>query len=175
MYRQSEKKLVKQQYVLTIWWISAHQRLRSIGEFGAPRKFQRVSRLGFVTAAMALNGGQPNFPRCLAVSLACTLYVHFGGSYCTALEQWTSAKLRRSPIFGRAAIRLGIGRHSRFTFLLPFIIRLHRRTTYVGVAYYYRPSIVVCRSVTLVSPAKTAEPIEMPFGLWTRVRPRKHY
>ena len=27
----------------------------------------------------------------------------------------------------------------------------------------------VCRSVTLVSPAKTAEPIKMPFGLETRV------
>ena len=25
-----------------------------------------------------------------------------------------------------------------------------------------------------VSCAKTAEPIEMPFGLWTRVGPRKH-
>jgi len=35
-------------------------------------------------------------------------------------------------------------------------------------------SRVVCRSVTIVSPAKTAEPIEMPFGLWTRVGPRKH-
>jgi len=29
----------------------------------------------------------------------------------------------------------------------------------------------VCRSVTLVSPAKTAEPIEMPFGLRTLVGP----
>jgi len=29
-------------------------------------------------------------------------------------------------------------------------------------------------SVTLVNPAKTAEPIEMPFGLWTRVSQRKH-
>jgi len=39
--------------------------------------------------------------------------------------------------------------------------------TYVDAADYYRPSSVVwrsvCRSVTLVSPAKTAEPIEMPF------------
>jgi len=26
----------------------------------------------------------------------------------------------------------------------------------------------VGRSVTVVSPAKTAEPIEMPFGLWTQ-------
>jgi len=33
----------------------------------------------------------------------------------------------------------------------------------------------VCRSVrvsvTVVSPAKTVEPIKMPFGLWTRVCP----
>jgi len=28
--------------------------------------------------------------------------------------------------------------------------------------------------VTIVSPAKTAEPIEMPFGMWTRVGPRKY-
>jgi len=27
----------------------------------------------------------------------------------------------------------------------------------------------VCQSGTIVSPAKMAEPIEMPFGLWTRV------
>jgi len=32
----------------------------------------------------------------------------------------------------------------------------------------------VCRSVTLVSPAKTAGPIEMPFGLRIRVCPRNH-
>ena len=38
----------------------------------------------------------------------------------------------------------------------------------------YRPSSVVYRSVTVVSPAKTAEPIEMPFGLRTRVGPRNH-
>jgi len=33
---------------------------------------------------------------------------------------------------------------------------------------------VVCRSVTLVSRAKTAELIEMPFGLWARMVPRNH-
>ena len=32
----------------------------------------------------------------------------------------------------------------------------------------------VALSVTLVSPAKTAEPIEMPFGLRTWVGPRHH-
>jgi len=45
---------------------------------------------------------------------------------------------------------------------------------YVDMAYCYRPSSAVCRSVTLVNPAQMAEPIEMPFGLWTRVGPRKH-
>jgi len=29
-------------------------------------------------------------------------------------------------------------------------------------------------TVTVVGPAKTAEPIEMPFGIWIRVSPRKH-
>jgi len=29
-------------------------------------------------------------------------------------------------------------------------------------------------SVTLVSPAKTSEPIEMLFGLWVGMRPRNH-
>jgi len=46
---------------------------------GHPSKFQRVLRLGFVTAATSLNGSQPNFARCLAVSWAGTLYIHFRG------------------------------------------------------------------------------------------------
>jgi len=47
--------------------------------WGHPSKFQRVSHLGFVTAATSLNGGQPNFARCLAVSCAGILYMHFWG------------------------------------------------------------------------------------------------
>ena len=39
--------------------------------------------------------------------------------YCTALQYWASAKLcgveqRAPPVFGRAAITLGIGPHSSF-------------------------------------------------------------
>jgi len=47
---------------------------------------------------------------------------------------------------------------------------------HVDVAYCYRPSSVVCRSVTvvLVSPTETAEPIKMPFGLRTRVGAKNH-
>jgi len=44
--------------------------------------------------------------------------------------------------------------------------------TYVHAAYCYRPSSVsVGQSVTLVSPAEAAEPIEMPFGLRARMGP----
>ena len=89
-----------------------------MASLGHPSKFQPVSRLGFVTAPTSLNGGQQNFARCLAVSWAGTLYIHFGGCfpsngilpaaihfasrscillycqrYCTALEQQPSAKL----------------------------------------------------------------------------------
>jgi len=46
---------------------------------GHPSKFQRVSRLGFVTAPTSMNEGQPNFAWCLAVSWAGTLYIHFRG------------------------------------------------------------------------------------------------
>jgi len=46
---------------------------------GHPCKFQRVSRLSSVTAATSLTGSQPNFARCLAVSWAATLYIHFLG------------------------------------------------------------------------------------------------
>ena len=44
-----------------------------------PSKFQRLSRLDFVTAATSLTGGQPKSARCLAVSWAATLYIHFRG------------------------------------------------------------------------------------------------
>jgi len=52
----------------------------------------------------------------------------------------------------------------------------HRSTTYVDAAYCYRPSSVVCLglSVTVVSPAKVAEPIEMLFMLRTQVCPWNH-
>jgi len=40
--------------------------------------------------------------------------------------------------------------------------------------YCYRRSSVVCLSVTIFSPTKTAEPIEIPFGVWTWVGPGNH-
>ena len=46
------------------------------------------------------------------------------------------------------------------------------RVAYVDAAY--KRSTVVCRSVTIVSPARNAVPIEMQFGVCTRVGRRKH-
>ena len=63
-----------------------------------------------------------------------------------------------------------------FLLFYAYISLLSYYNSYVNAAYCYRPSSVVCRSVclfvTLESPAKTAEPIEMSFGLWARMRPR---
>ena len=77
------KKLVKQQYLLQM--SSQYGKLQPtngcdrLASLRHPSEFQRVSRLGFVTAPKSLNGGQPNFAWCLAVSCACTSYIHFRG------------------------------------------------------------------------------------------------
>jgi len=75
--------LVKQQYLLhmshTILQTRPSNCWDRFTSFGNPSKFQRVSRLGFVTAATSLTGGQPNFARPLVVSWAGTLCIHFRG------------------------------------------------------------------------------------------------
>ena len=66
-----------------------------------------------------------------------------------------------------------IDQHQNVSVCISIIIRPDRSTTYVDAAYCYRPSSVVCRtvcrSVTVVSPAKTAEQIQ--FGFRTQVGP----
>jgi len=84
MYQQSEKKLVKQQYLLHMCSEYGELRLTSSWDrfrnLGHPSKFQRVSHVHFVAALTSLTGDRQNFARCLAVSWAGTLYVHFRGS-----------------------------------------------------------------------------------------------
>jgi len=61
---------------------------------------------------------------------------------------------------------------------LLLLLRCIGHTAYLDAVCCYRPSCVVYRSVgqsvTLVSPAKTAEAIEMPFGSRTLVCPGNH-
>jgi len=75
-----------------------------LASLGHPSKFQRVSRLGFVTALTLLNGGQPNFARCLAVSWSwtSTLYIHFRGccpitEFCQ-VQNSLCVQVLRSPV-----------------------------------------------------------------------------
>jgi len=105
-------------------WRSTEVNQTFHGVWPSPGLVHCMYILGDLTARHSSNGRQPN----------CGVHLYSAGRP----SGWASADI------------LGL----QFTFLLPFIIRLHRRTTYVGVAYYYRPNIVVCRSVTLVSPAK---------------------
>jgi len=58
--------------------------------------------------------------------------------------------------------------------LWPFVIRPHHSTAYADAPYCYWSYYAVSWSVRVVSPAKTAQPIEMPFGLRTRVGPGNH-
>jgi len=53
-----------------------------------------------------------------------------------------------------------------------YYVFIMHRSYYVDAAYYYRRSSVACLSVRLSVLQKTAEPNEMPFGLWTWVDPR---
>jgi len=59
----------------------------------------------------------------------------------------------------------GIGPHSSYF----SVTRPHRMTTFVDAAYCYRRTSVVCLSVclsvTIASPAKTAEPNHLDCGL----------
>jgi len=75
------KKLVKQQYLFHMSLQYGERRPTNggdrLGSLGHPSKFQRISSLAFVTVETSLTGGQPNFARCLAVSWAGTLYIHF--------------------------------------------------------------------------------------------------
>jgi len=77
------KKLVKQQCLLHMSsQYGEHRPTNSWDRFTSLvhlSKFQWVSGLGFVTAPWSFNGHQPNFVRCLAVSCAGTVYIHFWG------------------------------------------------------------------------------------------------
>jgi len=55
------------------------------GVGGTPGKFQRVSRLGFVTAPTSLNGGQPNFDD-LWPSAGVVHYIYIFGGCCPVTE-----------------------------------------------------------------------------------------
>ena len=57
-----------------------------MADLGHPSKFQRVSRLGFVTAATSFTEGQPNFARCLAPTPGLVHYVYISGGFCPMTE-----------------------------------------------------------------------------------------
>jgi len=91
----------------------------------------------------------------------------------------TSKKLAKNP----NRTDLGFAEHSSTTclrsacdigkYLSPCtnnIIRLHHSTMDMDAVYCYIAT-GVCHDC---EPSKTAEPIETPFGLWTRAGPRNH-
>jgi len=76
------KKLVRHQYLPLSSQYGERRPTNGWDQFtclGHPSKFQQDSRIGCAAAATSLTGGQPNFARCLAISWAGTLCVHFSG------------------------------------------------------------------------------------------------
>jgi len=123
-----------------------------LASFGHLSKFQRVSRLGFVTAPTSLNGSQPNFVRCLAVSLAGTLYIHFGGccpltefcqvqnSLCVqVLRSHVSAVLLHSTRAVRASKTLRRGARNGITELSPLVVFISGRYLYSEGGHHVWP------------------------------------
>ena len=110
-----EKKLIKHQYLPHM--SSQYGKLRPISgshrftSLGYPSKFQRVSRVGFLTVLMSLNGCQPNFARCLAVSWAGTLCICFWGLL-PPNRILQDAKLTLRPSLALSYIDSVIARHS---------------------------------------------------------------
>jgi len=109
--------------------------------------------------------------------------------FCEQVEQFCSSKTSRTwkACRGECVLLSGYGSvctefitllHVIFCAWSSSVFRPHHSTMFVDAAHCYWQSSVVCRSVclsvTLVSPAKTAVPIEMPFGLRTWVGPRNH-
>ena len=80
------------------WVKASHPTRHKIGhfEYALPSQFQRLSRLGSVTARHSGSGRQPNF---VALNRGCP------------------------PIFGRADITLGIGPHSSFDFVFLGLVK----------------------------------------------------
>jgi len=168
MYRQSEEKLVKQQYP---HMSSQYGKLRPINgwdllaSLGHPSKFQRVSRLAFVTAVMSLTGGQPNFAWCLSISWAgISIYTFWGalapnrilpaakftlhlslafayiGSVATA-QLSSSGRQQNFSALSRGrhlcgALTLGIGPHSSFDFVFSVLVKNLARKSIFEMTYF---------------------------------------
>jgi len=133
------------------------------------------SRFGSLTARHSSSGCQPNFA---ALNRGRHLYsagwpshLALAHIYSISIQIWpTSTVITMFARFPAPEVRPTLV--SECVVLLDRIARI--KTTYVDAVCCYRPSSVLCQSVTLVSPSKTAEPIEMPFGLLARMGPRNH-
>ena len=125
-----------------------------------------------------------NWQRLVSWSLASLFSTNMAISETKLAEVITSLGLPPCKILLRSdkGFRFRACATSRTIVYSAILYRPHRSTTYVDAAYCYRPSNVACLSVhpsvglsaTLMSPVKTAEQIEMSFGLRTWVGPANH-
>ena len=107
MYRQSGKNLLNGNISSTTIFGPLTAEI-GLPVWGTPANFNGISLLAFVTAPTSLTVGQPNFARCLAVSCAGTLCIHFRGlllltEFCL-VQSSLYVKVLRSPILAALTI-----------------------------------------------------------------------
>ena len=104
MYRQSEKKLVKQQYLLHVYPQYGELRPTSgwdwLAGLGHPSYFQRLPRLGSVTARQSSSERQPNFAALNRGRHLCSAGRPSGWALAHILVDYTSYQTTRKRLHG---------------------------------------------------------------------------
>ena len=126
----NEKKLIKHRYLRhmsswygDLWPTNGRDLLASLGHHC---KFQRVLRIGSVTARQSSSGHQPN----------------------CGIEQ------RAPPIFGREAITIGIGPHSSFFVFHNFLIFVLSYNVSYYLSFLLYATCLLCRIVNICDCSK---------------------
>jgi len=142
-----------------------------LASLGHPCKFQRVSRLGSVTAATSLSGGQPNFARCLAVSCVATLYIYFRGLL-PSDRILLGAKFTLRPSLAFSYIASVTARHSssgRQPNFTAWYKEWNYRTSVEGATYIRRAAITssLLFCPRLISAVTDWMPAILPHMVWS--------
>ena len=144
-------------------WIYFHLRVKRFFVFTAMQTLQKTS---------VFFRSYDN--KCTATFLRFTLY--FSRAETQEGYENASANVDRIKWRNRNQVSLTPRRNKhRWSSSISTVIRPHRYIRSIRCGLLLQMCVACdCVLVTTVSPAKTAEPTEMPFGVWTRVGQRNH-
>ena len=147
---------------------------RGVGQYGMGVK---LSAFWASQRSRNASSGATIFQKFLIITVYGVPYTHRPNSI-PIMDKFFGLPFTTSPFSYPSNLAKGYGECCTLSSLrlcfLPSLFRPHRITMYVDAAYCYSRSSVVCLSVCHDrEPCKTVEPIEMTFGMCTRMGPRK--